>query len=247
MEITRITKQQLSDLYINKHLSLGKISKIYGVHPQTVLNRMRKMDIPTRTISEANLLRYDNYIHKDLVPRELDILYGELLGDGNIYGKKGVYQHGCKFRLYIEWLTSILPNLKWSNINISIRGKRRYYYIKSHYHPSMVDTYKLFYPQGNKIIPNIKLNATILLHWYLGDGTYSPGNKRIRLSACNFEKTQIEEIILPQLKSLGLKASLHGKTKTYRIYIWKRSHDSFFKIIGSRSPIICYDYKFPNI
>lgn len=48
-----LTKNILIDLYINKRLSSPKIGKIFNVNHRAILKRLKKFNIPIRTISES--------------------------------------------------------------------------------------------------------------------------------------------------------------------------------------------------
>ena len=61
---------------------------------------------------------------------------------------------------------------------------------------------KIWYPDDYKHIPNnLKLNPTICLIWYLGDGGIcnTKSSQNIKLSTQCFDKEEQEDILIPQL------------------------------------------------
>jgi predicted DNA-binding protein YlxM (UPF0122 family) len=55
MRKINISKEEIEDLYINQKLSTIEIAKKFGVCDQTILNKMKKFGIKSRTKSEARL------------------------------------------------------------------------------------------------------------------------------------------------------------------------------------------------
>ena len=111
------------------------------------------------------------------------------------------------------------------------------------------EEYNRWYKNKVKHIPyDLKLNPTICLIWYIGDGSILH-NKRtyyIKLSTNCFEKTEQEKILLPQLSLFEAKllkgdVGKNGK-RQYFIYIPRRKIQAFLDYIGE-CPFSDYFYK----
>lgn len=96
-----------------------------------------------------------------------------------------------------------------------------------------------------KAVPeDVIVNAESLRLWYLGDGSLTTHKKdcmELRLSTESFTPEDIDGILLPKLYALGVKAKRNGDG---RILVRACSYPRFFELIGSMSPISCYDYKY---
>jgi len=68
-------------------------------------------------------------------------------------------------------------------------------------------------------------------------------NDRIGLYTCGFSRHSVEDILIPKLKSVGIKAHRNKRDNSIKIcgYLNMRA---FFNFIGWESPIPCYSYKF---
>ena len=62
------------------------------------------------------------------------------------------------------------------------------------------------------------------------------------LATCGFTPEENNNILIPKLAKLGIRC-LYGSSKN-DIIICPDSIGTFFDIIGHKSPISCYDYKF---
>ena len=114
-------------------------------------------------------------------------------------------------------------------------------------HPDIVAQFKRWYPNGKKKVPyDVSATPTSLLLWYLGDGSFNYDPDRniphLRFATCAFAPSDIEDILLPKLTNLGLVCS--RETHKNDICIHSESIGHFFELIGSKSPIACYDHKF---
>lgn len=78
-----ISKQKLYRLYWQEHKSSIEIAKIYSCHSMTIRNRIRELDIPKRSASDARM----RYPKQDFSGNILEKAYvlGFRLGDLNVY------------------------------------------------------------------------------------------------------------------------------------------------------------------
>lgn len=262
-----ITKEELNKLYIVEGLSSFKISEIYGVQDRTIRNYVRKYNL-SRTQSEALMMHHNGIVAQPNISEyEKEILIGELLGDGSLKmdckGSLPYYRHSSKYSSYLEWLASVLPSFKWSEISTTTHktlSKKNgefviSYGVRSQCHPGLAELQKMFYDENNmKHIPSdLKITPTILRHWFLGDGTagyFSTGIRKgkqrtswqMTIYACAYSRKELEGIIIPQLESLNIKCSVTMKPGRHRMRISSESFDTFYQYIG-KCPVECYKYK----
>ena len=173
-------------------------------------------------------------------------MIGELLGDGCIIpvGKSkhtGIFSYTTKHKKYIEWLYGILAsydidiygnniaenkifprdNFTAKTTNISYKART-----KSYVH--FGEMYKMWYPNGKKIVPNsFIITPTVLLHWYLGDGSLSTDKansgrgkwtyiyKNVRLHTNGFSYEQ-NLMLADKLKNIGLNFRVVKHTSNFK-------------------------------
>ncbi|MFQ5647869.1 MAG: helix-turn-helix domain-containing protein [Candidatus Aenigmatarchaeota archaeon] len=191
----------------------------------------------------------------------LDIINGNLLGDACVRvwrGKYFYYKHTAKDKRYLEWLADLLDELRVTIYIVTDNPKAGTYalgfYINKSRVESLLNLRKKWYRSANgktvKIIPeDIELNPTVLLHWYLGDGSLvrQKGNRvpRIVLATNNFSKQYID-FLIEKLRDIGLNfyplqsfSGFKNGAKCGRVLISKTSDGTpfrFFKLIGIRCP-----------
>jgi hypothetical protein len=169
----------------NKFYTLNEIANEFGISRNTTKKRLIKNNIKLRTHGETTAMRSQF----KLTPYINDVIIGELLGDGSIYKSgniSGGFTYSTSKKKYLEWLylgifknhgidimeegikdVIIKPREGFSQINESICYKAR---TLAYWQFGLFR--KKWFPDGIKIVPDdIKITPTVLLHWYLGDGS----------------------------------------------------------------------------
>lgn len=262
-----IDKEILENLYLVKKLSIRKICYELKISKQIVSREIDRHKIQKNTKSEAVRLALNNgQILKDLTNFERDIIYGEILGDGCLTkGENGTtpyYRHSCKYIDYIVWLKTLLPNVFWNKkdifSNIDKKTGKMYHFINSNIHEDFSGIFDKFYyfneekGKYKKRIPeDLKINPTVLLHWFLGDGSASQyvdkkGKKHtdIYFSTFDFNEYDLSRIVIPQLNEMGIFCKVKLKKSGPILVVYAESYKRFYEIIGFKSPVSCYEYKF---
>jgi len=185
-----------------------------------------------------------------------DILNGTLLGDGCIFldrHKYSRYKLTAKDKNFLKWIESkfIVFNMKcYFGFNKINQTNFLYGSTSSLFNKLRLEWYK---NQGKpvKIVPkNLELSPTVLLYWYLGDGSLirrkndSCRVPYIVLATNAFSKEDIE-FLIQKLKKLDLnfypvkyKSGFTKKESGYCLYS-KTQGDTpfrFFKLIGLECP-----------
>lgn len=254
----------LKESYLIKKMSTTQISKesenLFGVKISgaPIFTALKRNGIPVRSKSESvslatSLLDQNiSFMNEEV----LEAIDGFLLGDGGI-GRPSS-EHCKTARLNMgstekEWTDYAMSFFKaYSPSDATQSGKARdrspnlTWTSNSKHHVDIYHQYKRWYPNGGlKQIPkDVRITPISLLLWYLGDGsiTKSGVSYVVRFATCSFNPKDIDEILLPKMEKMGL----YGKRTKYKndIKLNTSSVKRFFEIIGSKSPISCYNYKF---
>ena len=234
-----------------KKQSIRQIAKIHNYNRSAIYRWLKKFNIPTRSISEANHLIKANYCNLSDIARQW--IDGELLGDGSLQPRSkhsASFTYTSKHKEYIEYVSNTLKSFR-----IKQAGKIRKRYHKdfncydynycSLSYKELLSIRKRWYPNGKKLIPrNLELTPLVLRQEMIGDGCLKHsknGKSFIILSTHGFP---IEDVgwLVSQLNELGFKSSRQPSENS--IYISTYSTKQFLKYIGNKSPTKCYDYKF---
>ena len=176
--------KSIIELYNNSY-TLEEIGKLHNISRFIVRKNLKKAGVKIRTSSET-VSQQNQFI---LTPYINDVIIGELLGDGCIY-KSGITSGGfvnsTSRRKYLEWL--YLHIFKDAGVEIMKEGikeeiinPRVGFTMKkpSICYRARTLSYLQFgvfrskwYPNDTKVVPdNLIITPTVLLHWYLGDGS----------------------------------------------------------------------------
>jgi hypothetical protein len=180
------------------------------------------------------------------------LIDGLMLGDGNLFlPKNGVnvkYQQGSSYSEFVQHVKDELSKFDIefdTGIRIQIQENRNGavgYHIRSRTNTVLTEQYKIWYPEGTKIVPNnIELTPITCLYWYLGDGGlhYSKLKfKGLRLCTQGFVRDDIM-LLSDKMKSLGFKNYVESKGVIGLSPISARKFISYIGIC----PVSCYGYK----
>jgi len=259
----------LRDCYINKKMSTNDISdkskNLFGiwVGNVTIYKELIRHKIPVRSISESvsRAMSTLNIDESYLDEKTIEWIDGFLLGDGSISYNKTTHK-SARFSIGSseeQWTNYAMSGLKnYDPREASSKGwkfrvekpARPTFSSGSKMHPDISIQAKRWYPYGRKIVPlDVRITPTSILLWYLGDGSVGRHKKEKRLmctnlslASCGFTPEENNNILIPKLAKLGIRC-LYGNSKN-DIIVCSDSMGTFFDIIGRKSPISCYDYKF---
>lgn len=168
---------------------------------------------------------------------ERSIIIGSLLGDGYIRiipGRLNAFleiNHSIKARDYVDYKYTSLQRLCESAPKQRESNEDRVAYrFFTKQHPELTELYHQFYKDNKKIIPkDLMLDPVILAIWYMDDGSKCR-NHDIYLNTQQFSMND-QNILLHQLRDLGIHARLNKDKQYYRIRILKESIQKFMEII----------------
>jgi len=259
----------LRDCYVNKKMSTNDISnkskKLFGiwVGNVTIYKELIRHNVPIRSISESvsRAMSTLNIDESYLNEKTIEWMDGFLLGDGSMSYNKKTFK-GARFSFGSsekQWTSYAMSGLiKYNPRKASSKGwkfrpqkpSRPTFSSATKTHPDISLQARRWYPNGKKIVPpDVRITPTSILLWYLGDGSIGGCSRKktlistnLHLSTCGFTPEENKNILIPKLEKLNLRCK-YGNSKN-DIIICPDSIKTFFDIIGYKSPISCYDYKF---
>lgn len=182
------------------------------------------------------ITRMDNTVGS-LTQLQESLIIGTLLGDGYIRKLKGCrdafleINHSYTQKEYVDWKCNVLKNLTTSKPKTRYgRGNRIAYRFYTKQLPELTDIMNMFYVGNKKVIPDIKLDPTILAIWFMDDGSRCREGD-VYLNTQQFDKSD-QYRLLKSLKLLGLDARLNKDKEYYRIRFMKSSMPRLHDLIG---------------
>lgn len=163
--------------------------------------------------------------------------YGTLLGDSyihnNIFYCKQISKDLIEFKYNIikQYLPDSKPKIHTYEAYIDKNGvSHQKYYVLSAHGEYIKKLYKLFYPNGKKIIPpNVisKLDDLGFAMWYADDGcsilvqynplTGSSRSRRVQICTDSFSEEEHNNIIIPEMKQHGFEVSFLRRGELCRL------------------------------
>ena len=262
-----LTKEFFEEYYVNKEMSYPKIRKMllgqgYNIHNGTLQRYAKKFGIGRNSCEarqnwDIGTLDYDKkYIRNDMI----EFVDGFLLGDGGVgFNNKRSHNHVARFRCGVEYeefckylMTPFLSLGSKVKKHKSKNMKQGFMFSGStRHHPDIYKQYLRWYPENKNGIrvkqppSDVKITPSSVMMWYTGDGSVMVNNDTImlRLSTDGFSIDKVE-MLVRKLKEVGIQCH---RTEENRIMIDAKGIPSFFDLIGTKSPVKCYDYKFDRV
>jgi len=217
-----------------------EIAKIFGVCDWTIRDRLKKQGIKIRSRGKRLNQEY-------ISSRQLEVLDGEMLGDGCLSLRKR-YKNA-----YIEWHLKRLGHVEllcheFENLDPSFHTRydnKNGWKLWTKCNPGLTQQYKRWYPNKVKIVPrDLELTPLVCYHWYIGDGYFSK-NHAIDLYSLGFTKED-NEYLITLLSKIGISGTLRITNKyesgeKYFIFLGKMEAKKFLEYIG---PCRTQDYNY---
>ena len=177
----------------------------------------------------------------------LDVIVGELLGDGSLDASPTVnacFAHSTTNWNYSDFVRQALCacGIPLSEEFLPARNNGKpQKRTRSASNITFGELRRTWYPQGTKIVPvDLFLNRTRCLHWYLGDGYIDQDT--VMFSTCGFTEGEVERLAV-LLTSLGFKSTRNKRSRGYHIVrISRTDAHGFLDWIGP-CPVIGYEHK----
>lgn len=260
-----ITNEQIKSLYFDQGLNLRQVAKELKCSLDLINYRFKQIGLEKKSMSECVIAGKKNSV--PLSREFLDILDGEMLGDGYIHRYKIQGAFGETFGFdKLEW-AEYLKNLFIDN-SMEIVGNKIHYrdpcgksknFTWSFGTRSTLELGEVHFRwyKGNtdfdssksrrfsnrkyiKTVPiDLKLTPKALLHWYIGDSSIYKGGGGCRFYTDGFSYEEVEFLRLRLKEDLGIN-SVNRFNKN--IGLIRRERDKLLDIVGN-CPVECYLYK----
>lgn len=210
-----LKETNLRNLYLIEQKTDVEIADLFGCAKSTVYKARKRFGI-------IGLKRWQRHICEP-TQKQLQIIYGSLLGDASISnGKKGNYdcesifeeKHCLQQKDYVFWKYKELSNLCSSEPKETNIDQWR---IRTFHHPLFSKLRNIWYPEGIKIVPKNILNEIGVLGlavWYMDDGSLSKESNFIKLHTCSFSEAEHDMLSLWLKDEFCIKSHM----KTYSGY-----------------------------
>ena len=171
-----------------------------------------------------------------LTQLQRSVVIGSLLGDGYlriVRGRKDAFlevNHAEHQREYVNWKYSMLQSISRSAPKArSGNGKRVAYRFTTRQHPELTKLYRMFYPDGRKSVPIMKIDPIAAAVWFMDDGSKCR-DRDVYLNTQQFDLND-QKRCLDMLEELGIQGSLNRDKRYWRIRIMKSSLPALWKMI----------------
>ena len=170
------------------------------------------------------------------------VIIGSILGDGNLSSNwsKTNYRlkisHSLKQSQYVWWKYEILKNLVLTKPQVYDKTKSISFRTISH--SKLSEFYKLFYPNGKKVIPNnikeLMKNPIVIAVWFMDDGNIRKVKEKVYGYYLNTQSFSLGEnkILIKALKNnFDVDSMIMKNQGKYRIYIGARGKEKFSQLL----------------
>lgn len=231
--------------------SLNKLSQEYGINIGSLRYKLSRLGVRIRNISEGvcRAVQKPTLVLSDYFK---DLLVGLIMGDGSLrkLGNNPYFVYTDKHIEVIEYIVPFFISEGIKCSEIICNNHTGAYSFQTEVREEFLYYYNLFYPedimktqkQFRKILPSINLNSTIMLWWYLGDGSSSKQSKSLNHKG-QISCKHFNESILRQLRDLfGGQCSYYPYKSGGAYYLGSKGLISLLEYIGE-CPVPCYKYK----
>jgi hypothetical protein len=243
-----ITEKQFKRDYIKYGKSLPTMVKKYGITRDDITFLRQLYDIKATGPKYQERKRTE----KKLTQRQLEILYGTMLGDAKrISPSSAQFQHSMKQKAYLMWKYKEMENISHTHsLQLRFGFDKRYNHVNFGYrfyslaNTDIENCIKLFYSSGEKeVYQEIlnKLTPLSLTVWFMDDGTTRrDSSKSFEMSICtdSFSKENCELIIkyFKEKWNIDCCLKIHSYSKKeniphYRIVFEEKTDNNFIDII----------------
>jgi len=257
-KIVEPTREQLVELYEVQKLSTDVVAKSLGISRCALYARFEKFQIPLRSLSEANINRYDHQL--GMTSDQEQLAYGSLLGDASLSvirkethtGYCLMFAHGRDQLPYLKHKRKVMggskigPRPEGSNL-----GKIVYQFAYQN-RPALAEMSRVcLVSQRREVTPEWiqKLDWRGIAYWYQDDGTLIwNGNKSaaIRFYTNSFVEQSVDLLVdflkLKGLSSVTAQPILRGSAQ--RVINCFR-YDDVLEFLSKLEPFVvpCLKYK----
>jgi hypothetical protein len=255
--------------YIDNNLSTVDISNLIGCNHGQVYTRLQRYNIPIRSRSEGHRVKRDDSQYQFIFNQE--VIEGSLLGDAHfkrIENREDSYPSFVKNNINYDHILFVAKHLfvhNWELRISEIENKGNYngknqFKVATWSEIELKPLYQRWYPEWNnykKVIPyDINVTPTVLLHWFMDDGSSFHRRKNsptkqiyIEFYCQSFNREELSNLCDIINHKFDLKAAphlhqRHGiiKGTGMEVIIPQSKSRDFYDIIGP-CPVPSFQYK----
>lgn len=238
--IYSVTKEEL-ELMLRER-GERQIAKEYGCSKHTIKLLRKKFDIKAYSKSDRIHIALPDWFTDE----QLSMLYGSLLGDGNIHpnndGTAARFKEGhcLKQEDYLRWKTEVLGDfvskrgMKETGTKLWKDGREfRGISVLSRFHRNFLTIYNWFYDEnGVKHLPGNfaeMITPLALAIWYMDDG--SVHGKYPSIASC-FDRSEVDEACRIINEKFGIRSFVPDKKSCDSVWIIHFDSRKFFEVVG---------------
>lgn len=219
-------------LYLKGGFAPKDIADVMGISPWSVRYRLGRQGI---AMVERRGLVQNKEVLDD---RQMQVLDGELLGDGSIQfqeGKENVarLRWTMKSRGHVDLLMDEFSELGPSISPRSESEQRSGWHVWTDGNLDVTTQRLRWYPEGKKKVPrDLRMTPLVAFHWYIGDGSL---DRHGAITLCSEGFSKDDNLFLASLlQGAGIDAGVrdHDKGSGTRIALGVEASRAFLKYIG---------------
>lgn len=212
-------------------MTAKEMNEKYGWCMDSIFNHYRKIGHPETPRDRIRL--------QDPTDEQKQLVIGSLLGDGHIRLNNNLFvmSQGYKQLDYLTWKVEQMAPFMFpiktretfdSRINKTSLG----YYSYSQTHPFFSEMRQKFYPQGEKIFPDLdSFSPLTLAIWYMDDGCWNHKVEYIYLSTESFSEAANHRIAEILLQHYGIEAKVYKHKAQFTIAMNRDASSKFFNLV----------------
>lgn len=241
---TRLDKEKLELLY-NQNKSYKEIAEILGYSRKSVNGYFYKVK---GKMLDSRKFRRNNI---SLTDEQKEILFGTLMGDGNIQKQKiesytGRYNHSIKQLSYLTHLQEKLSNLTSKVKYFQTKSKTKIYegcYFSLKSGIQLRSFYNSFYSTGHKEVPKdlSLLTPRAMAYWFMDDG-FASGRCTISIATCGFSYESLVHLKNFLYETYKIEVNINSEKK---LYFKAASSRTFYNLVKDYIiPEMMYKFKY---
>lgn len=245
MSMPCITKDELEQMYTVEKKTDQQIADIVGCWKQTVYRLRKRYGI-------KKIPGWSRHVC-DPTQRQLDIIYGTLMGDGHVEVRSKQRNsesclslcHSTKQKKYLQWKYKELKTLASSSLRANNGETGNKYRFRTFAHPFFSNLRKEFYPDNRKIVTRAilnKLSALSIAVWFMDDGTNLGKGSTFRFSTCSFSDEEHNWMMKCFVEKFGIRTLVSYYDDYPILRVHKEDKKIFVDLINKHIPE-CMQYK----
>lgn len=240
----------LEEAHIEDRMTRQDIAEECDCSTSTVTRRFNKFNIDSISGQRAPE-------DPDIDDNFLSVIDGEMLGDGTIQmmenSSGAFFKYGVKYESHRDW---VISKFRDAGFKVTSSGEYEYdhgessFWFQTRSYESLAEQRERWYdgPGAKEVPKDVTVDATSLLHWFVGDGGINQRDRNGYLHTMGFSEDGVD-LLADRLSNLGIDVTKREHSRGgYQLFISKASMRDLYDVVGPVPDQIsgCYDHKWPN-